>query len=79
MAKKIQDNSAMFDALSRASVMGLHLISGIIVGSGLGYACDRWLETFPWCSAIGLVFGVAAGFRNLWIDAKYLIRNIDKK
>ena len=66
--------TGMFDALGRASVIGLHMVSGIIVGTGLGYGLDYWLGTFPWCSGAGLIFGIAAGFRNVWIDTKYLIR-----
>lgn len=62
------------DTLGRASLLGLHLVSGMIVGALLGYGLDRWLGTFPWCAAGGFFFGVAAGFRNMWIDARYLIR-----
>ena len=66
--------SPTFDAMGRASVMGLHMVSGIAVGILLGYGLDRWLDTFPWCSGIGLIFGVGAGFRNVWVDAQYLLK-----
>lgn len=61
------------DTLGRASLMGLHLVSGMIVGALLGYAVDRWLDIFPRGSAIGFLFGIAAGFRNVWIDARRLV------
>ena len=67
-----------FDALGRASTMGLHMVSGIFVGTLMGYGLDRWLDTFPWCSGVGLVFGVAAGFRNVWIDAQYLLKQEER-
>ena len=76
--KKMPSGTGTFDALGRASVIGLHMISGIIVGIGLGYALDYWLDTFPWCSGAGLLFGIAAGFRNVWMDTKYLIRQEEK-
>lgn len=76
--KPSASGTGMFDALGRASVIGLHMVSGIIVGAGLGYGLDRWLDTFPWCSGVGLIFGIAAGFRNVWMDTKYLIRQEEK-
>ncbi len=68
-------NGKMFDAMGRASVLGLHLVSGILVGGGLGLLVDRWLDCNPWGVLVGLVFGIAAGFRNLWQDARLLIRH----
>ena len=62
-----------FDTLGRASLMGLHLVSGMIVGALLGYGLDRWLGIFPWCSGIGLLFGIVAGFRTMWAEARALI------
>lgn len=72
--KKLSSGGGLLDAAGRASVMGLHMVSGIIVGTLMGYGLDRWLGTYPWCSGVGLVFGIGAGFRNLWVDAKALIR-----
>ncbi len=66
------------DTLGRASLMGLHLVSGMIVGALLGYALDRWLDMFPWGSAIGFLFGIIAGFRNVWIDARRLVRQSEQ-
>ncbi|MCH5277253.1 MAG: AtpZ/AtpI family protein [Desulfovibrionaceae bacterium] len=54
--------------------MGLHMVTGPAVGAGLGWLADRWLDSWPAGSAIGLLLGVAAGFRNVWMDARYLIR-----
>jgi ATP synthase protein I len=31
-----------------------------------GYFLDRWLGISPWLTLIGLVLGVAAGFRELF-------------
>lgn len=59
--------------------MGLHMVSGIIVGTLMGYGLDRWLNTYPWCSGVGLVFGIGAGFRNVWVDARALIRQSEQE
>ena len=39
--------------------------SAALVGAGLGYACDAWLETAPWGLIVGLFIGVAAGTRRM--------------
>ena len=68
------DKQSLFDALGRASVMGLHMVSGIIVGCLVGYGVDKWLGSAPWGAGIGLIVGIAAGFRNVWRDARILLR-----
>ena len=35
-----------------------------------GYFVDRWLGTTPWFTLIGIVVGVAAGFRDLFRTLK---------
>ena len=64
----------LFDSLGRASVMGLHMVSVIIVGCLLGYLLDKWFVTYPWCAGVGLIVGIGAGFRNIWLDARILLR-----
>ena len=65
----------LFGAMGTASIMGLHMVSGVLVGGGLGYALDRWLGTSPWLSGIFLLLGIGAGFRNVWADARRLMRD----
>ena len=60
-----------FSLLGTASTMGLHMVSGPIVGGVLGWLVDKW----PVGAAVGLLLGLAAGFRNVWIDARYLARS----
>ena len=64
----------MFSLLGTASTMGLHMVSGPIVGAVLGWLIDRWLDSWPVGAAVGLFLGIIAGFRNVWADARFLIR-----
>ncbi len=64
-----------FSLLGTASTMGLHMVSGPVVGGGLGWLIDHWLDSWPIGASIGLVLGLAAGFRNVWVDARYLERS----
>ena len=64
-----------FSLLGTASTMGLHMVSGPVVGGGLGYLIDGWLDSWPIASSIGFLLGVASGFRNVWADARHLERS----
>lgn len=65
-------------AMSSEGVIGLHLVSGPLVGFGIGYALDAWLGTSPWCKLIFLFVGIAAGFLNVWRDTQSLLRKMDR-
>lgn len=54
------------------SAMGLHIVAGTVVGLGIGYALDSWLETSPWFLLIFLLIGTAAGYKNMIEDARKL-------
>ncbi|PMP60776.1 MAG: hypothetical protein C0198_05815 [Sulfurihydrogenibium sp.] len=58
--------------------IGLHLVSGIIVGVGVGYLLDKYFNTSPYLTIIFFFFGLAAGFRNMYIDAKKYIQSEEK-
>lgn len=66
--------ASMFGLLGIASTMGMHMVSGPVVGGGLGWLIDRGLGSWPVGFGIGIVLGIVAGFRNVWIDAKRLER-----
>ena len=69
----------LFDSLGRASTMGLHMVSGIIVGGLIGYWLDKWLGTGPWLKIVFFLVGVAAGFRNVYLDARLLMKAQEDK
>ncbi|MDL2306761.1 AtpZ/AtpI family protein [Desulfovibrio sp. OttesenSCG-928-C06] len=74
---KARKDPALMDSLGRASTMGLHMVSGIIVGGLIGYWLDEWLDTGPWLKVVFFPIGVAAGFRNVYLDAKLLMKTQD--
>lgn len=77
--EKERKGNPTFDLLGTASVMGMHMVSGPIVGAGLGYLVDTYVfSSWPYASAIGLVLGIVAGFRNVFADARHLQKIQDK-
>ncbi|MDR3134521.1 MAG: AtpZ/AtpI family protein [Deltaproteobacteria bacterium] len=69
---------AQFRALATASSMGLAVVISIFLGLGLGLLLDRHFGTKPWLMLAGLLLGVAAGFRNLWVMALRVERSQEK-
>jgi ATP synthase protein I len=66
-------------ALGELSTIGLTLVVATVIGLAGGYYLDRWLHTSPWLTLIGLLFGIAAGFVNLFRSVKRAERSIDDR
>ena len=52
--------------IGNLSGVGLTLVLCTVLGLAGGYALDGWLGTRPWLMLVGLLFGIAAGFINLF-------------
>jgi len=57
----------LFKSLGHLSTLGINLVVSTLIGLAMGHYLDRWLGTNPWCTVIFLVFGIAAGIRNIFI------------
>jgi len=75
MAQSGEPNA--WKALGELSSIGITLVVATVIGLAGGYYLDRWLGTSPWLTLIGLIFGIAAGFVNLFRSVKRAERNID--
>ena len=60
--------------LARLSTVGVALVAATAVGLAIGYGLDRWLGTSPWMTMIFTLFGIVAGFLNLFRDLGLLRR-----
>ena len=56
--------------MANVAQVGLTLVVATVIGLGAGYYLDRWLGTQPWLTLVGLGFGIAAGFVNLFRAVK---------
>lgn len=63
------DNKRLIKTLGMISTMGISVAVAIIIGVYIGWQLDKWLGTAPWFFFIFLFFGIAAGFRNIYIIA----------
>ncbi len=54
--------------LARLSTIGATLVAATAIGLAMGYGLDRWLGTSPWLTLLFTLFGIVAGFVNLFRD-----------
>ena len=73
MAFKIFKEKAAWDMIGTASTMGMHMVSGTLVGLTMGYFLDRWLGTEPWLLLSFLLVGIVAGFKMVIEDSQRIL------
>jgi len=62
------DEPSVLRQLARLSTIGIALVAATAIGLLIGYGLDRWLGTGPWLTMLFTLFGIAAGFLNLFRD-----------
>lgn len=65
--------------MGSVGVIGLHMVSGPLVGFGIGYGLDYWLDSGPWGKLIFLIIGIGAGFLNVYRDSRQLLRRMARE
>jgi F0F1-type ATP synthase assembly protein I len=62
-----EEKKELFRNLGMISSMGISVVVAIAIGVYAGLWLDRKFGTDPWFFYIFLFFGIAAGFRNIFI------------
>ena len=62
-----EDLRKTIKTLGYVSTVGIAMALSIALGALIGYYIDKKAGTKPWIFIIGLGFGIAAAFRNLYI------------
>lgn len=65
--RKGPNESSAFGAATR---LVAELVSGLVVGGGIGWLLDRWLGTGPWLLVAFFMLGAAAGLLNVMRAAR---------
>jgi F0F1-type ATP synthase assembly protein I len=77
--KKIDEGKkGLIKALGLVSSMGISVALAIGIGVFVGLQLDKWFGTKPWCFFLFMFFGIAAGFRNIYIIAGREIKRDDR-
>ncbi|HEY6008317.1 MAG TPA: AtpZ/AtpI family protein [Geobacteraceae bacterium] len=69
-----EEKKSLLKTLGMVSSMGISVALAIAIGVFIGLQLDNWFGTKPWFFFIFLLFGIAAGFRNIYIIAGREIR-----
>ena len=56
----------LFKNLAMLSSIGIAFVAATFIGLVIGIYLDRYFGTSPWLTIIFLVFGIAAGFKNVY-------------
>jgi ATP synthase protein I len=73
------DKRQLMKSLSFLSSLGISMVAASFIGLFIGYNLDKWLGTSPWMTLIWLGFGIASGFRNIFILTKRAMREQDEE
>ncbi len=60
----------LFSGGYRASAIGMSLVFAIFIGGFIGYLLDNYFGTGYLFKIIGIIVGIIAGFRNVYILGK---------
>ncbi len=79
LQERVKKRSKTMEVFATAGTIGMHMVSGPIVGFGIGYVLDKWLGTDPWMKLIFFLVGIGAGFLNVHRDSQHLLRKMQKE
>ncbi len=68
----MKKKNVVFDLFGTASTMGLHMVSGPLLGGIGGYFFDKFFDTSPFGLIFGFFLGIVAGYKNVLEDSKRL-------
>ncbi len=73
-----EEKKSLLKTLGLVSSMGISVALAIAIGVFVGLQLDKWFGTAPWFFFIFLFFGIAAGFRNIYVIAGREIHKNDR-
>lgn len=73
------DDRQLFKSLGFLSTIGISMVASTMIGLAMGYYLDEWLQTSPWLTLVFLLFGIIAGFRNIFILTRREIKRQQKE
>jgi len=65
-SQRPEEDATQKNAIGLAFRMGMELVSALLVGLGIGWLIDRWLDTAPWALVVMFFVGAGAGIMNVY-------------
>lgn len=60
------DKQQIYAAFSLVGTIGVSMAATVAVGLFLGRLADRWLNTSPWATIIGIILGMVTGLWTMY-------------
>ncbi len=73
-----EDTKKLYRILTVLSTVGLVIVFATVIGVYIGFKLDQWLNTSPWFTITFFLFGLIAGFKNLFNYAKRIVEGFNK-
>jgi ATP synthase protein I len=74
-----EDRRQLIRSVGFLSSVGISMVASTFIGLAMGYYLDKWLGTSPWFTLLFLAFGIAAGFRNIFILTSRELKRQEKE
>lgn len=71
--RKARSNDA--SGYAQAMRLSTDFVAGVVVGSGIGWFVDQWLDTTPWGLIVFLLLGFVAGVLNVLRSAGLMVEH----
>lgn len=65
-----EEDKGFFKRLAIITTMGVSMVVATFIGLYIGIYLDNKFSTTPWLTIIFLIFGIIAGYRNIYILIK---------
>jgi ATP synthase protein I len=72
------DKRKLYRMLAVLSTVGMVIVFATVIGVYIGFKLDEWFGTSPWLTLLFFLFGLIAGFKNLFTYAKKSMERFDK-
>jgi ATP synthase protein I len=74
--KVVPQEKSRPQGMGMALQLGLELVAGTVVGTGIGIVLDRWLGTSPVFLLVCFFFGTAGGLMTLFRAANAMAKDV---
>ncbi len=61
------------------STVGIAMVAATVIGLYIGRWLDGYFGTSPWLTAVCLLLGIIAGFRNLYQTARHAQKTMNEE
>ncbi len=73
------DRRKLIRSVGFLSSIGISMVLCTFIGMAMGYYLDKWLGTTPWLTLAFLLFGIVAGFRNIFVLTAQELRRQERE